>query len=117
MPAGPGAPMPPQGAPAQAPSAPPQGGPPPQGPQGGGAGQLVSQAHQALSQLQKLVHGAPVSPQDKQGIDAIVNGFQAWVQEMGKPQGQAPQGPPAAGPKPPMPAHAGPGAKPMPPGQ
>lgn len=107
------APMP-QGA--GAPPSGPQGGSPPQGGQGGGAAQAVQMVSQGLMALKQIIDGSgdALAPEEKQEFMGLMNGWQAFVQELQKPPGQ-PQAAPQQG-RPgvaqPMPSNAGKGSAP-----
>ena len=66
--------------------------------------------HQALSGP----GGQGIPPQDKQQFQALMNGWQAWIEQMSNPQGQqgAPQPPQNKGAPQPMPATASKGSRP-----
>lgn len=109
------APMPPQGG-AQGGPPPGPSGQPPQGGQGGGAAQAVQMVSQGLMQLKQIIDGSgdALAPEEKQEFMGLMNGWQAFVQELQKPPGQE-QAPPQQG-RPgvaqPMPANAGKGSAP-----
>ena len=104
----PGQPMPPQGAPA------PQAAPAPKAPQQGGAAQIVNTMMQGYQALGGMLKQSGADHEAMQGLDQSQKTFEAWVQHMSQPAGQAPApAPKAPAPKGPMPANANAGAKPV----
>lgn len=102
------APMPPQGGPQGAPQ--PQGGQPSQD---GGAAEAVQMVSQGLMKLKQIIEqsGDALGPDEKQQFSGLLNGWQAFVQELSEPQGQEqPPGKPGAAQ--PMPANASKGSQP-----
>lgn len=95
------------GAPQQA--APQPGAQDPQaGQQGGGAAEAVSMVNTGLMQLKKIIEssGDALGPQEKQEFMGLMNGWQAFVDELSNPAGQ--EKPQAPGPQGPMPENAAP---------
>lgn len=88
---------------------------PPQGEQGGGAAEAVQMVSQGLMKLKQIIDGSgdALGPDEKQEFQGLMNGWQAFVQELSQPQseGQAPA-PARQGPAQPMPVNASKGSQP-----
>lgn len=61
----------------------------------GGASQLVADVHDKLNQLMNMV-GQAGAPDDAEKLGALIQGFEAFVDGLGQPQGGPKQSAPVA---------------------